>query len=116
MAAAMNRPVITNVEIDHQNYCHIGHYAWEVDPEYPTYAFPPDSRKSILVKGHISGNKLHRVSFLPLSISKTGQPTPLPQSDPRSEEVLNYMKWLCRDQRMDTEFRREGDEIRVMTE
>jgi len=116
MAAAMQRPVITDVEIDRQNYCRIGHYAWEVDPEYPTYAFPADSRKSILVKCQINDKKLRSVSFLPLWISKNGQPTPLSQSNPRSEEVLNYMKWLCQDQRLDTEFIREGDEIRVATE
>jgi hypothetical protein len=116
MAAAMHRPAITDVEIDHQNYCRIGHYTWEVDPEYPTYAFPADSRKSILVKCQINDKKLQRVSFLPLWISKNGQPTPLSQSDPRSEKVLNYVKWLCKDQRLDTQFVREGDEIRVVTE
>jgi hypothetical protein len=116
MAAAMQRSVITDVEIDRQNYCRIGHYAWEVDPEYPTYAFPGDSRKSILVKCRINDKKLRSVSFLPLWISKNGQPEPLPQSDPRSEEVLNYMQWLCRDQRLDTGFIREGDEIRVVTD
>jgi poly-gamma-glutamate capsule biosynthesis protein CapA/YwtB (metallophosphatase superfamily) len=116
MAAAMQRSVITDVEIDRQNYCRIGHYAWEVDPEYPTYAFPADSRKSILVKCRISAKKLRSVSFLPLWISRNGQPEPLPRSDPRSEEVLKYMKWLCRDQRLDTEFVREGDEIRVVTD
>ncbi|MGD9044780.1 MAG: CapA family protein [Desulfobacterales bacterium] len=29
MAAAMQRPVITDVKIDHQNYCQIGHYSWK---------------------------------------------------------------------------------------
>jgi len=116
MAAAMQRPVITDVKIDRRNYCRIGHYAWEVDPQYPTYAFPADSRKSILVKCRIKDKKLSSVSFLPLWISKNGQPTPLSQSDPRSEEVLNYMKWLCKDQRLDTGFVREGDEIRVVTD
>ncbi len=116
MAAAMQRPVITDVEIDHQNYCRIGHYTWEVDPEYPTYAFPADSRKSILVKCQISDKKLRRVSFLPLWISKKGRPEPMSQADPRSEEVLNYMKWLCKDQRLDTEFVRDRDEIRVVTD
>jgi poly-gamma-glutamate synthesis protein (capsule biosynthesis protein) len=116
MAAAMQRPVITDVKIDHQNYCQIGHYSWEIDPEYPTYAFPPDSKKSILVRCQITDKKLRHVSFLPLWISKTGRPTPLPQADPRSEDVLNYMKWICRDQRLDTEFIREGDEIRVLTD
>jgi poly-gamma-glutamate capsule biosynthesis protein CapA/YwtB (metallophosphatase superfamily) len=116
MAAAMQRPVITDVKIDRQNYCRIGHYAWEVDPEYPTYAFPADSRKSILVKCQIRDKKLSSVSFLPLWISKNGRPTPLSQSDPRSEEVLNYMKWLCKDQRLNTGFVREADEIRVVTD
>ena len=116
MAAAMQRPFITDVKIDRQNYCQIGHYAWEVDPEYPTYAFPADSRKSILVKCQIRDKKLSSVSFLPLWISKNGRPTPLSQSDPRSEEVLNYMKWLCKDQRLNTGFVREGDEIRVVTD
>ena len=116
MAAAMQRPVITDVKIDRQNYCQIGHYAWEVDPEYPTYAFPADSRKSILVKCQIRDKKLSSVSFLPLWISKNGRPTPLSQSDPRSDEVLNYMKWLCKDQRLNTGFVREGDEIRVVTD
>lgn len=116
MAAAMQRPVITDVKIDRQNYCQIGHYAWEVDPEYPTYAFPADSRKSILVKCQIRDKKLSSVSFLPLWISKNGRPTPLSQSDPRSEKVLNYMKWLCKDQRLKTGFVREGDEIRVVTD
>ena len=116
MAAAMQRPVITDVGIDRQNYCRIGHYSWKVDPEYPTYAFPADSRKSILVKGRISDKKLRSVSFLPLWISKNGRPEPLSQSDPRSEEVLDYMQGLCKDQRLDTRFAREGDEIRVVTD
>jgi poly-gamma-glutamate capsule biosynthesis protein CapA/YwtB (metallophosphatase superfamily) len=116
MAAAMQRPVITDVKIDRQNYCQIGHYAWEVDPEYPTYAFPADSRKSIVVKCRISDRKLRSVSFLPLWICNNGRPTPLSQSDPRNEEVLNYMKWLCKDQRLNTGFVREGDGIKVVTD
>jgi poly-gamma-glutamate synthesis protein (capsule biosynthesis protein) len=116
MAADMQRPAITDVKIDRQNYCQIGHYAWEVDPEYPTYAFPADSRKSILVKCRMNDGKLGRVSFLPLWISKNGRPEPLSRSDPRSEEVFSYMKWLCKDQRLDTVFVREGDEIKVVTD
>jgi hypothetical protein len=116
MASAMQRPAITDVAIDHQNYCRIGHYAWEVDPEYPTYAFPAESRKSILVKCRINDKKLRSVSFLPLWISKNGQPEPLSQSDRRSSEVLDYVKWLCKDQRLDTRFIRQGDEIKLVTD
>ena len=115
MAASMGRPLITSVPVDIKGRCRIGHYGWRVDPEYPTYAFPIDSQKSILVKCHIIDKKIQRVAFIPLWMTKKGQPEPLSEFDPRSEEVLQYIKWLCDDQRLDTQFVREGDEIRVVT-
>ncbi len=116
MADAIQRPAITDIKVDHQNYCRVGHYRWEVDPEYTTYAFPKDARKSILVKCEFDAQKRIRVFFQPLWISKNGQPLPLSQFDPRSEEVFNYIKWLCKDQCLNTQFIREGDDIRVVTE
>lgn len=116
MANAMHRPAITDVKADHQNYCQIGPYSWEVDPDYATYAFPADSRKSILVKCRIEDKKLQSVTFLPLWISKNGRPEPLSQRDSRSQKVLEYIKWLCRDQKLATRFVRRGDEITVVTE
>lgn len=116
MAVSMGRPAITAVRIDDQNRCHIGAYSWRVDPEYPTYAFCIDAQKSILVKCNIIDKKIQRVAFLPLWMSKKGQPEPLSQSDPRSDEVLRYMEWICDDQQLDTKFIREGDEIKVITE
>ena len=116
MAAGIGRSSITSVPVDDRNRCRIGHYGWEVDPEYPTYAFPIDSQKSILVKVYIKDKKIQKINFIPLWMTKRGQPEPLHHSDPRSEEVLNYMKWLCKDQALDTEFIREGDEIRILTQ
>lgn len=116
MAQAIQRPAITDVKLDSQNYCHIGHYRWKVDPEYVTYAFPKDAKKSILVKCEFDLQKRLRVFFQPLWISKNGQPLPLGQSDSRSEDVLNYIKWLCEDQGLNTQFVREGNDIRVVTE
>lgn len=115
MAEACARPAITSVPVDDQNRCRIGHYGWDVDPAYTTYAFPIDSQKSIMAKCYISDKKIERVTFIPLWMTPQGQPEPLSQSDPRSEEVLDYMKWLCKDQRIDTAFVREGDEIRIVT-
>jgi poly-gamma-glutamate synthesis protein (capsule biosynthesis protein) len=115
MAEAIGRPSITSVPIDDRNRCQIGHYSWELDPDYPTYAFPIDSQKSILAKCYIKDKKIDRVTFIPLWMTKKGQPESLSKSDPRSEEVLQYMKWLCNDQRIDTQFVREGDEIRIVT-
>jgi hypothetical protein len=112
MAAAQNRDAIPAVAIDKYNRSFGG---WEVDPNYPTYAFPIDSLKSMLVKCYISQKKIQKVSFLPLWMSKKGQPEILPRSDPRSDEVYNYMQWLCKDQRLDTKFSRKGDEVIILT-
>ena len=37
-------------------------------PDYPSFPFPPDSRKTILVKCTINNKKISRVSFLPVII------------------------------------------------
>ncbi len=89
-------------------------YNWEVDPEYPTYAFPIDSKKSVLIKCNIANKRIQRVAFLPLWINKKAQPELLSRSDPRSDEVYQYMEWVCKEQRLNTKFSREGDEVVVL--
>lgn len=88
-------------------------YRFPIDPEYATYPFPVDAQKTIAVKCQIAGNKIERVAFQPAWINKKGQPELLSAADPRSEKVLEYMTWLCREQQFDTKFSREGDDIVV---
>ena len=87
----------------------------ERDPEYPTYPFSPDARKTIMVKCLMSDKRIKRVSFLPFMINKLGQPEPLSRKDKRSDEVYEYVVWCCQDQKLDANFVREGDEIVVCT-
>ncbi len=87
----------------------------DIDPEYPTYPFTADIRKTILVKCAIADKKLGRISFLPAMINKQSQPEFLPRSDKRNDEVYHYMEWLCKDQKLDTRFLREGDEVVILT-
>lgn len=89
-------------------------YKFEHDPEYPTYDFPADSRKTILVKAVVSDKQIERVSFVPAMINKQGQPELLPRSDKRSNEVYDYMQWLCEDQGLKASFSRQGDEVAVV--
>jgi poly-gamma-glutamate capsule biosynthesis protein CapA/YwtB (metallophosphatase superfamily) len=90
-------------------------YRFEMDPEYKTYPFPRDSQKTMWVKCTIADKKIRQVAWQPLWINKFGQPEPLEQADPRSDEVYKYMKWLCSDQDMQTKFSRDGDDIVVLT-
>ncbi|MBI2988735.1 MAG: CapA family protein [Deltaproteobacteria bacterium] len=88
-------------------------YGMELDPEYPDYDFPVDSRKSIIAKCIIADKKIERVSYLPLMINKRAQPEVLSRSDKRSSEVFDYMEWCCKNQGLDTKFSWEGDEVVV---
>jgi len=86
-------------------------YRYQPDPEYKTYPYPSDSRKSLLVKAQIAGGKITRVSYLPVWINKDSVPEPLKRGDKRSEEVYRYMEWLCQDQELNAKFAWDGDEV-----
>ncbi|MBI4190608.1 MAG: CapA family protein [Betaproteobacteria bacterium] len=68
-------------------------YGFELDPEYPTFPFPPQSRKTMIVKCVISDKKVAKVSFLPALINKLGQAEVLPRSDKRSSDVVDFVEW-----------------------
>jgi len=80
-------------------------------PDYPSFPFPPDSRKTIIAKCIISNKAISKVSFLPAYINKKGEPEILVSKDERFSEVLRYMKEISRDQGLSTEYTIDGDEI-----
>jgi poly-gamma-glutamate synthesis protein (capsule biosynthesis protein) len=110
MARGFNVSVIPSVAVDEHNRA-ANRWAWEVDPEHPTYAFPVDCQKSVIVKCTIENKKITRTSLLPVWINGNGQPEPLSSSDPRNQEIYKYMQWLCRDQKLYTQLTRERGEI-----
>jgi len=90
-------------------------YKVKPDPDYPSYLFSPECRKTMLLKITISDRKVDRVSFLPALVNKAGQTDLLSGDGKRFDEVRNYVEWACRDQNLDTAFRREGNEVVVLT-
>lgn len=89
----------------------VTHYGVVMDPEIPAYGMPYDSQKTVIVKATISDGHIQRVSFIPCWMNRKVQPEPIPASDPRSDDWLRYMEWMCKSQRIPTTFHREGDEI-----
>jgi hypothetical protein len=90
-------------------------YKVKADPDYPNYFFPPDCRKSILVKVVIAKKKIETVSFVPVMINGQAQPELLSPADQRSTQVYDYVVWTCTDQNLNTSFSRQGDEVVVVT-
>lgn len=73
--------------------------------------FPPDSRKSLLVKALISAAGVERVSFLPLWIDELDRPVPVRHHDPRFDAVVAYVRWVS--DQFPTRFEVDGDEVVV---
>lgn len=87
------------------------HPGWTRDPDYPTFPFPVDSRKGMLVNITVDDRKVKRVSWKPLMINQKSQPRLLRAADREFMEVVDYMKKITRMQKMTTEYRIEGDEV-----
>jgi len=87
----------------------------EADPSRPRYPYDVNSQKTILVKCEIADRKLQRVSYVPLWLNKEAAPEPLSDADPRSDEHLRYMQWMCGSQGLDTHLSREGNEVVILT-
>jgi poly-gamma-glutamate capsule biosynthesis protein CapA/YwtB (metallophosphatase superfamily) len=82
--------------------------------DYPSFPFPPDSRKTIVAKCAVSDKAVSRVSFLPAYINKTGEPEILTSKDKRFVEVVDYMREISRDQGLNTEFTQDGNEVLII--
>jgi len=90
------------------------HPEWKREPG-STFHFPPDSRKTIIAKAVISNKEIERASYIPVMINKNSQPEILPKSDKRSDEIYQYMEWVCRDQKLPTRFLWDGNEVVIET-
>ena len=87
------------------------HPGWKRDPDYPTFPFPVDSRKGMLVKIVVEDRRIKRLSWLPVMINQKSQPRCLPHGDPQFGEIVAYMEKITRAQKLSTEYIVSGDEV-----
>ncbi len=90
-------------------------YGNKPDPEYVDYAFPVDSRKTMIAKCIISGKKIEKVSFIPVYIKKNAQPEVLSPQDKRFGEVISYMKEVTESQGLNAKYQTDNDEVLIQT-
>ncbi|MFC1914384.1 CapA family protein [Chloroflexota bacterium] len=87
--------------------------SWVIDPEYPTYRFPADARKTLMLKCTITDKKIESVSFLPVYVNKQGQPEILSGKDKRSQGVVDYVNWCSQEAGLNAQLSLAGDEIMI---
>ncbi|MFC1821058.1 CapA family protein [Thermodesulfobacteriota bacterium] len=79
----------------------------------PGTIWHPDAKRTIIGKVIIEGGEIGKVSYIPCYIDyqKGSMPEIVTRSDPRGEDVFNYMEKITRSQKMSTKFTWEGDEV-----
>ena len=86
-------------------------YTYERDPEYPTYPFHPEAKRTMVAKCIINNKKIERVAYLPAYINKKAEPEFVTRDDPRSEEVFKYVIDISQREGLRAVFSQEGDEV-----
>ncbi|HEX2965836.1 MAG TPA: CapA family protein [Syntrophorhabdaceae bacterium] len=88
---------------------------WEPPyPEYPSYPFPPDARKTILVKFLVANGSVSRVSFLPAIINGQSQPEIVPPTDERFQQVIDYVVSISEKAGFHPKFKIDGEEVLIL--
>jgi poly-gamma-glutamate capsule biosynthesis protein CapA/YwtB (metallophosphatase superfamily) len=74
---------------------------------------PSDQQKSLVLRCTIEDKRITRVALLPCWIDSDSTPELLPADDPRSDGVLEYVRWASADQGLPVDLSRAGDEFVV---
>jgi poly-gamma-glutamate synthesis protein (capsule biosynthesis protein) len=77
------------------------------------YNFPPDSRKTIIVRAELGPDGAGELAFYPAWINDQAQAEVLPADDPRFAEVVDYLAWCCRSQHLKTKLTRCNGIVRL---
>jgi len=87
------------------------HPGWKRDPDYPTFPFPVDSRKGMLVNITVESGKIARLSWKPVMINQKSQPRCVLPSDPAFAEVVEYMRKITKAQKLATQYEVSGGDV-----
>lgn len=87
------------------------HPGWTHDPAYPTFPFPVDSRKGMVVLLEIERGQVTRTRWQPTMINQKSQPRLLTRAEPEFDEVLAYMRKITAAQKIATRYELDGDTI-----
>lgn len=85
---------------------------WKKAPEKP---MPTDSFKTIIAKCYIEDKKINKVSYMPVDInSDTYNPKAVTADNPKFDEIMNYMSQITKEQKINTEYHKNMDEVEIL--
>ncbi len=81
--------------------------------DYPSYPFPPDSRKTVVTKCLVSNGSITRVSFLPAIINRQSQPEIIPPTDEQFQQMIDYIALISQDAGFHPNLKIDGKEVLI---
>ena len=72
---------------------------------------PADSYKTLYVKCVIGDKRIKQVSFVPVQLDEGAVPHTLTPDDPRFGEIVEYMRQITADQKLNTQYTVDGGEV-----
>jgi hypothetical protein len=88
------------------------HY-YPLDPEYPNYPMPRESRATLIVKALIENGQINQVSYVPCYINKQSEPEIVTRQDARGQEVYSYIQDISRSEELPVHFSWQNDEVLI---
>jgi poly-gamma-glutamate synthesis protein (capsule biosynthesis protein) len=88
-------------------------YDRKIDPEYPTFPWSAEARKTMIAKCLIADKRIEKVSFLPTMINKQAEPEIVSPEDENFDEIVRYMETIDDSQNLKTRYTVEGGEVRI---
>ncbi len=85
----------------------------KLHPDYPKHRYHFDALKTIMAKIYVEQGTVTKVTYLPAYINRDLEPEVLARSDPRAQEVFDYVEAISEEQNLKVSFAWDGDEILV---
>jgi hypothetical protein len=73
-----------------------------------------DRRKTMMAKAVVEDGKVTRVSYIPCYERDDKEPEPVKRSNPRGQDVFNYVEEISRSEGLAVHFEWDGDEVLVL--
>jgi poly-gamma-glutamate synthesis protein (capsule biosynthesis protein) len=73
-----------------------------------------DRRKTMIAKAIMEEGKIARVSYIPCYENDNKEPEIVKKSDPRGQDIFNYVEDISRSEGLPVHFKWDGDEVLVL--
>lgn len=83
------------------------------EPGYEKHDFHHDALKTLIAKAYIQDKKIQQVTYIPCYINPDLEPEVLARTDPRAQEVFDYVRQISEAEGLNAHFSWEGDEVLI---